>query len=104
MRRSVGNASRLELRTLDPDEESLLPAAGTVLISSGATSPQGPEIGDEGHPADDKNFLRIHKFDFQWDLSMHLSLCIVSLLPFIFSGNMILSIAPLCIWVFYNGE
>lgn len=71
---------------------------------SGTASPQNgeaPEVFVD--PEDTKVFLRIHKFEFQWDLSMHLSLCIASLLPFIFSGNIALSIAPLCVWVFYNG-
>jgi hypothetical protein len=88
------------MRRTDPDEEALL---------SGAVVPPLPS-GSHGHDEeflesdDTKVFLRIHKFQFQWDLSLHLTLCLASLVPFVFSGDALLSIIPLFAWVFYNGE
>ena len=50
-----------------------------------------------------RNFnLRVHKFTFQWDLAMHLSVCLASLTPFLFSGNRLYAILPISVWAFYN--
>lgn len=50
-----------------------------------------------------KNFnLRVHKFIFQWDLVIYLSACIVSLIPFTFTGRYEYSIVPITIWALYN--
>lgn len=46
--------------------------------------------------------LRAHKFTFQWSLVLHFLICIVSLLPFAFTGQRDFAILPICIWVFYN--
>jgi hypothetical protein len=46
--------------------------------------------------------LRVHKFSFQWDLVVHLSVCILSLCPFFFTGNRIYSMLPLSVWAFYH--
>lgn len=46
--------------------------------------------------------LRVHKFSFQWDLVLHLSVCILSLTPFFFTGRRVYSILPLGVWAFYN--
>eukprot|EP01038_Epipyxis_sp_PR26KG_P008880 gene8880-11977_t len=46
--------------------------------------------------------LRVHKFSFQWDLVFHLSICMLSLTPFFFSGHRIYSLIPLSVWLFYN--
>eukprot|EP01041_Mallomonas_annulata_P009449 gene9448-19627_t len=46
--------------------------------------------------------LRVHKFTFQWDLSLHLFVSIVSLVPFFFTGNRLYAIVPISIWAFYN--
>ena len=50
-----------------------------------------------------RNFnLRIHKFFFQWDLVLYLSLCMLSLLPFCFTGDKFYAIIPISIWILYN--
>ena len=50
-----------------------------------------------------RNFsLRVHKFQFKWDLVFHISVCLASMLPFAFSGNRLFAIIPLSIWLFYN--
>ena len=50
-----------------------------------------------------RNFnLRVHKFTFQWDMAMHLSVCLASLTPFLFSGNRLYAILPISVWAFYN--
>ena len=46
--------------------------------------------------------LRAHKFSFQWDLVLYLSICMVSLVPFVFTGNRLYAIIPISIWVLYN--
>lgn len=46
--------------------------------------------------------LRVHKFTFQWDLVIHLFVCIASLCPFFFTGNRVFSLIPLTIWAFYH--
>ena len=46
--------------------------------------------------------LRAHKFSFQWDLVLYLSFCIISLVPFMFTGDKFYSIIPISIWVSYN--
>lgn len=46
--------------------------------------------------------LRVHKFTFQWDLVLHLALCIFTLLPFLFSGDRKFAFIPITIWVFYH--
>jgi hypothetical protein len=46
--------------------------------------------------------LRVHKFSFQWDLVLHLSICLCSLIPFIFSGDRLLSLLPISVWIFYH--
>jgi hypothetical protein len=49
--------------------------------------------------------LRVHRFEFQWDIFLHLSISILSLLPFTFSRSWRLSTAlPVLVWTFYNGE
>eukprot|EP01035_Chromulina_nebulosa_P024891 gene24891-32428_t len=50
-----------------------------------------------------RNFnLRVHKFTFQWDLVLHLFICISSLTPFLFTGRRIYSSIPIGVWLFYN--
>lgn len=50
-----------------------------------------------------RNFkLRVHKFTFQWGLVSHLSICILSLLPFAFFGKREIAILPISVWIFYN--
>ena len=50
-----------------------------------------------------RNFnLRVHKFTFQWDLALHLAVCLASLTPFLFSGNRLYAILPISVWAFYN--
>ena len=50
-----------------------------------------------------RNFtLRVHKFTFQWDLFMHLTICILALFPFAFSGHRLCIILPITVWIFYN--
>lgn len=50
-----------------------------------------------------KNFtLRVHKFTFKWDLVWHLSVCLLSLSPFAFSGNRGFAVLPFSVWLFYN--
>lgn len=50
-----------------------------------------------------RNFnLRVHKFTFQWDLVLHLSICIISLAPYTVTGSRLYSIVPICVWAFYN--
>lgn len=50
-----------------------------------------------------RNFnLRVHKFTFQWDLVLHLFICISSLTPFLFTGRRIYSAIPIGVWLFYN--
>jgi len=50
-----------------------------------------------------RNFnLRVHKFIFQWDLVLHLSICIISLAPFALTGSRVYSIVPISVWLFYN--
>jgi hypothetical protein len=44
----------------------------------------------------------VHKFSFQWELVLHLSVCILSLSPFFFTGERIFSTVPLAVWLFYN--
>lgn len=46
--------------------------------------------------------LRVHKFKYEWDLSLHLFVSIVSLAPFFFSGDFIYAIIPFNVWAFYN--
>lgn len=46
--------------------------------------------------------LRVHKFSFQWDLALHLSVCIASLCPFFFTGDRLYSFLPLSVWAFYH--
>jgi len=50
-----------------------------------------------------RNFkLRVHKFIFQWDLVVHLAICITSLAPFMLTGSRLYSVVPIGVWVFYN--
>ena len=50
-----------------------------------------------------RNFtLRVHKFTFQWDLFMHLTICILALVPFAFTGHHLCILLPVSVWVFYN--
>lgn len=46
--------------------------------------------------------LRVHKFIFQWDLVVHLAICIISLAPFMITGSRLYSIVPITVWAFYN--
>lgn len=48
-------------------------------------------------------FLRIHKFVFQTELALHLSMCILSIaIPFSLSGSPWLAAIPVSVWCFYN--
>ena len=50
-----------------------------------------------------KNFnLRVHKFIFQWDLVINLAACIISLIPFAFTGSQEYAIVPISLWTMYN--
>jgi len=50
-----------------------------------------------------RNFnLRVHKFIFQWDLVVHLAICIISLAPFMLTGSRLYSVVPISVWAFYN--
>jgi hypothetical protein len=50
-----------------------------------------------------RNFnLRVHKFIFQWDLVMHLSLFLISLVSFAFTGEQLYALLPISIWILYN--
>jgi len=50
-----------------------------------------------------RNFkLRVHKFIFQWDLVVHLAICIFSLAPFMLTGSRLYSVVPIIVWAFYN--
>lgn len=50
-----------------------------------------------------RNFnLRVHKFIFQWDLVIHMAICIVSLAPFMVTGSRLYSVVPISVWAFYN--
>jgi hypothetical protein len=44
----------------------------------------------------------VHKFTFQWELAMHLLVCILSLSPFFFTGRRLFSLIPISVWAFYN--
>ena len=46
--------------------------------------------------------MRVHKFQFQWDLVLHLLICLFSLTPFLFTGERMVAILPLSVWLFYN--
>ena len=46
--------------------------------------------------------LRVHKFTFQWELAIHLLVCILSLTPFFFTGRRVYSLFPIFVWLFYN--
>ena len=46
--------------------------------------------------------LRVHKFAFQWELAIHLVVCIISLAPFFFTGRRVFSLLPISVWLFYN--
>ena len=46
--------------------------------------------------------LRVHRFVFQWNLIMHLSIGTFSLMPFFFSGSRIYGCVPIAVWTFYN--
>lgn len=49
-----------------------------------------------------KFFLRAHKFTFEWEFAVHVILCMVSLAPFVFSGDPRWAALPLSVWAFYN--
>lgn len=49
-----------------------------------------------------KFHLRVHKFTFQWELALHLVICIMSLTPFFFTGKRSYSLIPISVWLFYN--
>ena len=46
--------------------------------------------------------LRVHKFSFQWDLVLHLSVCVCALSPFLFTGDRSFGIIPISVWIFYH--
>lgn len=46
--------------------------------------------------------MRVHKFTFQWELAIHILVCILSLTPFFFTGRRLYSLIPISVWVFYN--
>lgn len=47
--------------------------------------------------------LRVHKFAFQWDLCLHLSICILSLaIPFLYTGDRRFGVIPIVIWMLYH--
>ena len=46
--------------------------------------------------------LRVHKFNFHWDLLFYLVLGIASLLPFAYSGNRLLALIPIFVWATLN--
>ncbi len=48
-------------------------------------------------------FLRSHQFTFDKTLAMHISLCMMSLAPFMMSGDYRFAAIPLSLWLFYNG-
>lgn len=46
--------------------------------------------------------LRVHKFEFQWDLLFYMLVCTLSLSPFWFSGRRLLALIPLSVWASLN--
>jgi uncharacterized Tic20 family protein len=46
--------------------------------------------------------LRAHKFKFKWNLAVHLSICVGSLLPFLFIGERDYVVVPIVVWACYN--
>jgi hypothetical protein len=51
-----------------------------------------------------RNFrMRVHKFTFRWDLVGYLCLCLITLVPFCFSGEAYFAILPVFIWILYSG-
>jgi hypothetical protein len=46
--------------------------------------------------------LRVHKFSFQWDLLLHVTVCMLALSPFLFTGKRRIGILPIAVWAFYH--
>lgn len=46
--------------------------------------------------------LRVHRFVFQWNIILHMSICVMSLTPFFLTGSRLYSIVPISVWTFYN--
>ncbi|CAM9495904.1 unnamed protein product [Choristocarpus tenellus] len=85
--------------------------AGSAVTGSDAGDmllPRGEWLdGERGRGEDEgkgrRIFLRLHKFVFQWELTFHFSLCILSIaIPFALSGSPWLAAPPLLLWCFYN--
>ncbi|KAJ1432800.1 hypothetical protein B484DRAFT_394774 [Ochromonadaceae sp. CCMP2298] len=91
-RKMTGSASRSHTLFDEPAAET--PANPTAIERLGTLLPKALFR---------KFNLRVHKFSFQWDLVLHLCVCIVSLGPFFFTGKRVFSCIPIAVWVFYNG-
>lgn len=91
------------------------PRAGAIGAGSsgggGGASPRDRDGGGGGGGLGRKRgkggrrrfFLRIHKFVFQTELALHLSMCILSIaIPFSLSGSPWLAAIPVSVWCFYN--
>lgn len=46
--------------------------------------------------------FRVHRFVFQWNLIFHLSIGVLSLTPFFFSGHRLVGCIPIAVWTYYN--
>lgn len=46
--------------------------------------------------------LRVHRFVFQWNIILHMSICVMSLTPFFLTGSRLYSVVPISVWTFYN--
>ncbi len=50
-----------------------------------------------------RNFkLRVHKFQFKWDLFSYMAICFFSLCPFFFTGDRFFGLLPISVWFVYN--
>lgn len=89
------------------------PRAGAIVTGGGGGGGSPRERDGSGGHADGARkrgkrggrrfFLRIHKFVFQTELAVHLSMCILSIaIPFSMSGSPWLATIPVSVWCFYN--
>ena len=46
--------------------------------------------------------LRVHKFVFQWDLWIHLSVFALSIAPYFFTCSPVVILYPVLVWLCYN--
>lgn len=81
-------------------------AGGSGGGGGGGASPRERDGGlgrKRGKGGRRRFFLRIHKFVFQTELALHLSMCILSIaIPFSLSGSPWLAAIPVSVWCFYN--